>query len=79
MSIRLGCGLVALLKAVKLNEILRYLIVVDKVFQLISVDDDMQSAHLRQTEFSRVHAREANLLPSARGVCFAGAVHSTWK
>lgn len=52
-----------------------YLVVVDEVLELVGVHDDVQAAHLREAELARVHAREAHLLPRARRVRLARAVH----
>ena len=35
----------------------------DEVLQFVSVDDDVQTAHLRQPELLVLHARKADLLP----------------
>ena len=48
----------------------------DQVQQVIVVHDDVQTAHLSQTELLGIHAGEAHGLPCGDGVGLARGVHS---
>lgn len=63
-------------KAHELLEVAPVLVVVNKIFQLVRVDHDVEAAHLGQAELVVVHAGEAHLLPRPRGVGLPGGVNS---
>lgn len=44
---------------------MHYLIVVNQIFEFVSMDDNMQAAHLSQSEFFAVNAGETNFFPRA--------------
>ena len=46
------------------------------LFQVISVDDDVQSTKLGQPELILIHTGVADFLPGAGAVCLAGRLHS---
>lgn len=61
----------------ELLKVASVLVVVDELLQFISVHHNVQAAHLGQAELLIIHASEADLLPSACAVGFAGAVHGS--
>lgn len=53
------------------------MVVVDQLLQLVSVNHDVETAHLGKSELLSIHAGKAHLFPGAGAVGLTGAVHSS--